>query len=380
MPQPATRSYLDVEVFRDFARVVDPTVYAPVPSDCWIGLTDVVNSTRAIADGRYKAVNMAGAAAVSAMMNAMQQRPFPFVFGGDGASFLAEPRDAGAAREVLAQTITWVKADLALDMRAALVPVAAVRAAGLDVRVARFAPSTAVSYALFSGGGLEWAEAQMKSGEFAVDPAPPDSRPDLTGLSCRWQPIESRRGVMLSLIVRARPGVPAGSFAATIRMLLDLVRSADEREGHPVPVGGPSVRWPPSGLDLEASASRGRGSKAIRKLVLLPRTLVAYLIFKSGLRVGGFDPAHYLRQNMLNSDYRKFDDGLRMTIDCRPELADRIDRLLAGARADGVLRYGLHRQRAAQMTCIVPSVTADDHFHFIDGSDGGYAIASRNLK
>jgi hypothetical protein len=32
------------------------------------------------------------------------------------------------------------------------------------------------------------------------------------------------------------------------------------------------------------------------------------------------------------------------------------------------------------MTCIVPSYTADNHFHFIDGAEGGYAEAARRLK
>ena len=74
-------------------------------------------------------------------------------------------------------------------MRVALIPIADIRARGLDVRVARFAPSPNVSYAMFSGGGLGWAEAAMKRGEFAVLPAPPDVLPDLTGLSCRFEEI-----------------------------------------------------------------------------------------------------------------------------------------------------------------------------------------------
>jgi hypothetical protein len=272
-----------------------------------------------------------------------------------------------------------VSDDLGLTLRVALVPVTAIREAGYDLRVARFAPSPAVSYALFTGGGLAWAEAQMKAGEFAVTPAPAGARPDLTGLSCRWQPIRSRRGVILSLIVRAEPSAPPGAFAATIRMLLDLVREADTREGHPVPESGPPLGWPPEGLNLEALASRGGRPRWARKAVLTGHTFLAFLIFKSGRRVGGFDPSHYMQQNTFNSDYRKFDDGLRMTIDCRPELADRIERMLAGARKDGVLKFGTHRQSAAQMTCIVPSVTADDHFHFIDGAGGGYAMAASKL-
>ncbi len=36
------------------------------------------------------------------------------------------------------------------------------------MRIARFGPSEDVSYAMFMGGGLAWAEAAMKQGLFAV--------------------------------------------------------------------------------------------------------------------------------------------------------------------------------------------------------------------
>ena len=68
-------------------------------------------------------------------------------------------------------------------MRVALVPVSAVRAQGLDVRVARFGPSANLSYAMFSGGGLGWAETAMKRGEFAVPKAAPAPSPISPG--CR---------------------------------------------------------------------------------------------------------------------------------------------------------------------------------------------------
>ena len=84
------------------------------------------------------------------------------MFGGDGASF-AVPADAAAlARQALAETATWVKEDLDLTLRVGMVPVAEIRAQGLDVRVARYAPSENISIAMFSGGGMAWADAAMK--------------------------------------------------------------------------------------------------------------------------------------------------------------------------------------------------------------------------
>src|SRR6202035_865731 len=153
--------YSGIPVFRGFGSLMDPALYSPLPDDWSVGVADIVESTKAIAEARYKAVNMAGASVIAAVANALQGREFPFVFGGDGASFAVSPDDLARTREALAASAIWVEESLNLVMRVALVPIATVRAQGLDVRVVRLLPSPNLSYAMFSGGGLGWAEAAM---------------------------------------------------------------------------------------------------------------------------------------------------------------------------------------------------------------------------
>jgi hypothetical protein len=122
------------------------------------------------------------------------------------------------------------------------------------------------------------------------------------------------------------------------------------------------------------------GSLGLRRLHLLGATLLAHLVFRFGLRVGGFSPLRYLDELVANTDFRKYDDGLRMTVDCSPELAARIEARLEAAEAAGLVRFGLHRQGAALTTCITPVAAMRDHVHFVDGEDGGYARAAQVLK
>ena len=370
--------YGAIPVFRGFSSLMDPALYWPLPQDWSIGVADIVESTKAIAQARYKAVNMAGAAVIAAVTNALEGREFPFVFGGDGASFAVAPDDLDRAREALAATASWVKADLDLTMRVALIPVAAVRAQGLDVRVARFGPSANLSYAMFSGGGLGWAEAAMKRGEFAVEVAPSGTQPDLTGLSCRFEEIPSARGLILSVLVVPARDADAAAFRKVIEDIVAIVERSPDA-GRPVPSGGPPLRWPPQGADYEARAARG-GSLFRRRVFVLANTLFAYLVMRFGITVGGFVPQTYVRQVVENSDFRKYDDGLRMILDCTPELERALTRRLAAASSDGIVRYGLHRQDAAMMTCFTPSALRSDHVHFIDGARGGYASAATALK
>ena len=370
--------YSRIRVFRGFASLMEPSLYSPLPDDWTVGVADIVESTKAIAQARYKAVNMAGAAVIAAVTNALEGREFPFVFGGDGASFAISPDDLDRARDALAATEAWVRADLDLVMRVALVPVAAIRAQGLDVRVARYGPSANLSYAMFSGGGLGWAETAMKRGEFAVPAAPPGTQPDLSGLSCRFEEIPSARGLILSvLVVPARNADPL-AFRKVIEDIIALVERSPDA-GRPVPPDGPPLRWPPQGLDFEARAARG-GSLFRRRAYTLGLTLFAFVVMRFGITVGGFVPKVYTRQVVENSDFRKYDDGLRMILDCTEELGGALTARLVAAAEQGVVRYGLHRQDAAMMTCFTPSAMRSDHVHFIDGARGGYASAATALK
>jgi Protein of unknown function (DUF3095) len=370
--------YASVPVFRGFARLMDPALYVRLPDDWTVGIADVVKSTAAIAAKRYKAVNMAGAAVIASVTNALGQREFPFVFGGDGASFAVPPADLARAGEAMAATAAWVRDDLDLNLRVALVPVAEIRKQGLDIRVARFAPSKDVSYAMFSGGGLAWAEVAIKRGEFAIAPAPPGTAPDLSGLSCRFEEFPSERGIILSALVMPAVDTNAAAFRRVIENVISLIEKSPDA-GRPVTTKALQFRWPPAGFELEVRARRG-GPRFVRRLTVAATTLFGYVILRLGLPVGSFAPQKYIGEVVANSDFRKYDDGLRMILDCSEELAAELERNLAEAAVRRIVRYGLHRQDAAMMTCFAPVPSRSDHVHFIDGARGGYASAATALK
>lgn len=371
--------YDTIKPFSEFASVVNAEAYRPLPDDWVVGVSDVVNSTGALKAGRYKAVNMAGAATISAIANALENKPFPVVFGGDGARFAVGPEAAPIVRDVLSRTAAWSASELGLELRVAMTPVSTIRAAGQDVRVARFAASPAVSYASFTGGGVEWAEREVKAGSFLIVPAPPGNLPDLTGLSCQWGAIGSANGIILSIIVKPKPDADMERFAAIVRELIDQLERQHGR--NPVPDDGPAVGWPKGAAALQASAvgPKPRGRLA-RRVATVVKMAFAWFVLKRGRKLGSFDPVHYRRQVGLNTDFRKYDDGLMMTVDCSEETAADVDALLDRARRDGLVDFGLHRQDTALLTCVVPSVTSDDHLHFLDGGEGGYARAAERLK
>ena len=307
-----------VPIFTQFEGVADAANYRPLPDD-W-----------ALGDGRHRRLHEGDRSRpLQIREHGRRQRhlsppqyagrrDLPFVFGGDGALVAFPDGLRERTREALAAVQAWVADELGLTMRAAIVPMADIRANGLDVRVARFQASEEVSYAMFAGGGSSWAEAEMKAGRYGIEPAPAGTRPDLTGLSCRWNPIEARHGEIVSIIaVSSGPN----NIAAFRQLVADIVALAgeEERAGHPVPRDGPDYSFPPRGLDAEVRAIAPKGHRLWPRLFILGQMALTKITDKFGWTIGRFDPKQYKRDVAENSDFRKFDDGLKMTIDVGPD-------------------------------------------------------------
>jgi hypothetical protein len=229
---------------------------------------------------------------------------------------------------------------------------------------------------MFAGGGLAWAERKLKQGAYTVPRASMGVTADLTGLSCQFAPISTKHGVILSLIVI--PHDDATSFTELIQELLQTLRS-DDACLHPLPAEGPRPAWTGDHIDHAIrTGSRkisfvARAAKCLRALLARTGTLLR-------VPIGGFDETRFRRELVENTDFRKFDDGLRMTVDCSSEVADAIDGRLEEAQRQGACFFGTHRQLAANLTCFVPSPAKANHIHFVDGASGGYAFAAVNLK
>lgn len=374
------RFFLDLPVTSDFAALAGPGPYRPLPDDWLLCLADVAGVDAALAAGRYRSVNMAGAAALVALMNALESMTIPFVFCGDGVRFAVHADQAGLAGEALARAGAFVRDEFGLALLAAMVPVAAIRAAGRDVQVARFAASSDVSYAMFRGGGLAFAAEAMAAGAHGVKAAPEGYRPDLAGLSCRFDESPARNGVMLSLLVQPT-GEETPEFDTLVRDILALAADGAEAVR---PFAGPeslSLKRQAEAFDLEARTYHVEGYP--RWLVRLERqvfTRFVGFLLKGDRGAGRFDAGRYKREVIANADYRGFAGYLRLTLDCTPALADAMEARLKAARAAGTAHFGLSRQKAAIMTCVTPTLTDPDHIHFIDGAGGGYALAARALK
>ena len=136
---------------------------------------------------------------------------------------------------------------------------------------------------------------------------------------------------MLSLVVAPGASASTETFRAAIEQIARIVEKTPDAS-RPVPGQRLRLTWPPAGADLEARASRRAGEPLwLRKIKVLAWTLFAFMVMRFSITVGSFIPAKYTRELIDNSDFRKFDNSLRMVLDCTPELADEIERHLPTA-------------------------------------------------
>jgi hypothetical protein len=299
------------------------------------------------------------------------------VFGGDGASFAVSPEDAQAATEALRAMAVFAREELEIGLRVAMIPVKAVREAGRDIRVGRFAASPHCTYAMFAGGGLAWVETEAKRGAYQLEPAPAGSRPDLSDLSCRWSVAPAAHGVILSLIVAPR-GEADERFVALVEEIVGMAMSAQDG-GRPITLSSLTVSWPGQAIALETAATATPGESRFRRRMSVWGNYLLGLVFtRFKLKAGEFDAAEYVSDIAANSDFRKFDDGLRMTLDCSNEFVDALEKRLQ--QAGDFAEYGVFRQSNALLTCYTPSITDRSHVHFVDGAGGGYAMAAKAMK
>jgi len=379
-----TEFYSNLEPFDTFADVADMDNYRIAPDDWHVVIADVKGSTQAIEEGRYKQVNMVGAACINAVLNITAKGRIPYVFGGDGASLLLPSSCLGDCKQVLLGVRYLAATRFNLSLRVGVVAVAAIHEHDhFRVMVGKYQLSPVNALATFSGGGMELAEKWIKSGsDYLLEHEPDDKHPDLSGLSCRWEPLRSQNGVMLSLLMQASSDDESDKSALYRCLIEDITRLSGDNEstGKPVCDANMKFRWPPRGLLAEIDATVGTRIRSLYALRLYLSSLIQFFLDRFDMSAGGYQGKRYRVELRDNTDYRRFDDTLRILLDCSAAQADEIDAMLAQRAQQGELKYGLHRSDSALMTCLVFNLDKGEHLHFVDGSDGGFTSAAKNLK
>lgn len=353
---------------RDWMEMEAASAYQEIPDDWWILMTDIKGSTQAIGEGRYKDVNTLGVCAIISVQNSIHSDQFPFIFGGDGATLLVSDESQQKALKALSFTRKIAQEQFGFSLRIFSIQLKELKKLGRSIEVAVLENIEKQKVFLFKGGGITLAEKLMKSRpelELSLD-YPSEGSHD--GLECRWNPIPSNRGSVLSLIIN--PNDHSATIEALLKEFQSILRVAQPVQAATIPLS-----WPPKHVKSEALA-KGRGF--FFQLLISLYVLLLLPLIKMGRKSKGSAVDLYLHQLQNNTDFVKKDDSLKLVLDVTPDEKARIIHRLNELNSIGKITYGYHESREALMTCMVRS--SSNHFHFVDGSDGGYTKASVMLK
>jgi hypothetical protein len=379
--------YRALPALTSFTEAAQGRLQADVPPDWWIVIADVAGSTRAIEAGAYKDVNTVGVACIAAVVNVDRSLELPYIFGGDGATFAVPARLREAVLPALRAAQKLAREAFKLHLRVGLVPVSALVEQGYRVRLGKLRISPHVTQPVLSGRGWEEAERRVKHAEstdvLRVNEADGPAAGSFEGFECRWQAVPSFNGHKLALLVAATEADAQARLDTYGRVLrqIDTIYG-DVAQYHPLRVDRMRLALRPRLLSQEWRV-RTQGWPPLERLGYLARTvwlnLAGRLLFALGRDTASVRWSRYRDELVQNSDFRKFDGMLRMVIDGSDAQAAQLEHWLGQECRAGRLAYGIHKSSQALLTCIVQSYNGQ-HQHFVDGSEGGYALAARQLK
>ncbi|HEY7885463.1 MAG TPA: DUF3095 family protein [Cellvibrionaceae bacterium] len=364
--------------FQDFEGIANLDHYRAAPRDWYVFITDILGSTEAIAHGRYRDVNTLGAASIVVARKVMAGRDFPFVFGGDGATLLVPSEVVEKLFSPFLGLQSLARENFGMDLRVGAVSVADLNDAGHRLDVAKYLESDGWPQAVLAGNGVSIAEDWVKRWpeRFSAETFGAEATPvDLDGLSCRWKAIPGKRGRVMSLLVQSVDD----SAVAYGRLLTELRRIMPEGLPSHNPVNDQGLAYKTA---LECIRDERRYHKHTFSRAFFSRLMdifIAVLAFAKGLPMP-FDAEHYRSAMSRHTDFCKFDNTLRVTLDCTPTQISQIRQFLTERHQARELWFGIFESDQTLMTCFVEGLTDGKHFHFIDADNGGYAAAAIELK
>lgn len=373
--------------FVDFQEFSQITRYTLLPADWLVVITDVVNSTQAIHEGRYKEINAMGVASIVAVLNSVKPLNIPYAFGGDGASFCIPPSQQQEVAAALTATRQMAASQFGLVMRVGMVAMHVIEAAGHSVRVAKYQPYASYQQAMFAGSGLAYAESLIKDGNpanpFLLVESELHPEGDFSGFECRWNEIPSPHEEIITLLVQCLETDETAQQVVYKTISEGIIQIyGNENLHHPLRQTqlklGSALKTFIAEIKIKTV-----GQSCLQRFGYALRlsfwVLSGHLLMRFRMKTPQANWGLYKQRLIDNTDYRKFDDVLRMVISGTAAQRARLRELLEPLHGNGKIIFGLHAAPTALITCIISDYD-NRHVHFLDGSNGGYALAAREMK
>ncbi|MDP5212917.1 DUF3095 domain-containing protein [Pseudoalteromonas tunicata] len=379
--------YQQLKSFKLFDEFTDSQHYHPLPDEWFVVVADVENSTQAIKQGRYKEVNALGVMTIVALINTLKEFDIPYVFGGDGSTACIPKHHYEETCQALAACQVLAKEQFKLTLRIGLVSITEIRANQCDVWVAKYQPHPDFKQAMFKGAGLAFAEQCVKNSAtdnpYLIKALASKNNSLFDGFECRWNEIPSPHQHNVSLLVQTL-STHEPEKEQIYKEVISHINSiyGNWQQYHPLQENLLSLTASVKLLSIESKIrnylqSRWQMMKYLARLQVL--RIVGMWVMARNVQTTQTNWGAYKQNLVLNSDFQKFDEILRMVISGTKEQYQQLRILLESYHQQGKIVFGLHISQHSLITCIVTDYNKN-HTHFLDGSNGGYALAALEMK
>ncbi|MBM3381730.1 MAG: DUF3095 domain-containing protein [Betaproteobacteria bacterium] len=367
-------------------KITESALSTAAPDSSSVVIADVRGSTAAIQRGEQRLVNMVGAACIAAVRNNFPAGVIPYVFGGDGATFLVPDEHLAKLKDVLEAVQTMARVQFKLSVRVGEVRVSELRAQNTDVFVRTQDCGAEEKIYFLQGDGVSLADKLIKERDSHFDEMSSFlnfSKVNVAGLSCRLLPFNALRGSIYSFIIE--PRLPLSESRGLFNHLFSvLAQDGHLEEFRPLQRENARRSWLPktwrieAGLKMTGNSWRERFSKfweSIKENIL---TTFVFRFDVQNAMTGR--PSSYMQDMLVQSDWLKFNGSLYLIVDLKLAEYQRFVAELEHQETQGSLFFGVQRAESALVVCHLDSSSEKKHFHFVDGSEGGLTMAALQLK
>lgn len=373
-----TNFYKNLKQIDDFSKIMENENYSKIPNEWFVIVSDIKSSTKAIEEGKYKQVNFIAALTIIGILNINRELDFPYIFGGDGASLIIPPILLENSKKVLIEASKKAKESFGLELRIGVISLKEIEKRGSFIEVTKFQVNKDYTQAIVRGNGLELAEELLKKEyeNFKIeDDFINDYTANFDGLECRWEDIKTPKDETISILIKSLNSNSNEIYQNSLKQIEQIAGSFDER--NPIKyINQLNLSFNPRVLNTEASIfAKNKISKLFVILKLMFENFLGLILMKYSIGLWG----DYKSRIIRTTDTEKFDDMLRMVITTTKKQSLELEKYLQKEYENKNLVYGIHKSNSALMTCLIFQ-RHGKHIHFVDSSNGGYALAAKELK
>lgn len=352
-------------------------LFAKIPDDWYVVLTDIKDSTSSIKSGKHEAINLIATGSIIAVLNIAHKAKLtiPFFFGGDGATMIIPSQILDDCLNALKEHQRNSFKNFDLFLRVGNMPVAEVYKQGYKLTIAKTKINEHLSIPIILGGGLHYVEEVIKGTSNTYDSSEVIKNTlNLTGMECRWDKIKPPEELheILCLLVNA---CDRDNQALVYKKVLDKIEQiyGSHKKRSPISIAGLKLNAAIERINSEMKVKHGSSNfKFMLKRTFSTAVGKFYLRFNK-------EGQEYLNTLIELTDTLVLDGRINTVISGAAKQHDELQDFLKEMEIEGEINFGTHRSKESIMSCYVRD-RKDQHIHFVDGGDGGYTKAAGVMK